>query len=386
METEGPPRKRPRNDTNESDEPDTKGADAAVPEIEDITPPTRDETYYRADGDCVIRVEDVLFKVHRFLLVRDSAVFRDMFSMPQGSEEPSQITTDEDPVVLHDDVDDFRALCWGVYALPTEYMEQADESKVDIDIIACLYLIAQKYQFESHEKYARDLLKSHCTNVKDKPAAIKEFFIRKCPSTCLASLLKISLLADDPHIDSSLASALQKAWLFRLQARPDSSPSYAISVAENLGLRKFMGELYYHHMISSIPDQMEDSEVYERPDEDLEPHQRLPFYQGYMSLQLYWSDFMKGSRRKFKCPHGCNRVWTEFWPRFKLDLVGYHFDPRTSMNAFLKNIIKANKETYLETNISCITTYINDRIKEFDTNLADHFLGPVPSQPPIEID
>jgi hypothetical protein len=56
-------------------------------------------------------------QIHRFLLERDSSAFSNMFSMPQGDPLACPCGTDENPLVLYDDPDDFRALCWIIYAL-----------------------------------------------------------------------------------------------------------------------------------------------------------------------------------------------------------------------------------------------------------------------------
>ncbi|KAF9481107.1 hypothetical protein BDN70DRAFT_876709 [Pholiota conissans] len=92
MYTEGPQCKRPR---NQADSP------AAADEAVQDAPITYDENYYREDGDAVIRVENVLFKIHRYLLVRDSSVFADMFNMPQG-DSATIAATNESPIRLYD--------------------------------------------------------------------------------------------------------------------------------------------------------------------------------------------------------------------------------------------------------------------------------------------
>lgn len=52
-------RKRPRNEADNSSDP------TDTPDVQ-RGPISRDETYYRADGDYIIRVGDVLFKVRNF--------------------------------------------------------------------------------------------------------------------------------------------------------------------------------------------------------------------------------------------------------------------------------------------------------------------------------
>jgi hypothetical protein len=55
MDTEESPRKRKRD-----------AAAASIPVDPDPKPIVRDEVYYREDGDCVILVDRVLFKVREF--------------------------------------------------------------------------------------------------------------------------------------------------------------------------------------------------------------------------------------------------------------------------------------------------------------------------------
>ncbi|KAI0790032.1 hypothetical protein C8Q75DRAFT_763698 [Abortiporus biennis] len=88
------------------------------------TPPTlsykRDEHYYISDGNVVIAVENVLFKLHRSRLDAYSPVFREMWSIPtptsEGGSEEGQ--SDENPIILHGiKAIDFTRFLWIVYPL-----------------------------------------------------------------------------------------------------------------------------------------------------------------------------------------------------------------------------------------------------------------------------
>jgi hypothetical protein len=68
-----------------------------------------------------VPIRDII-QIHKFLLKRDSQVFRDLFSLPQplasldqGSK-PLEGECEEHPLVFQDSVEDFRALCWALYA------------------------------------------------------------------------------------------------------------------------------------------------------------------------------------------------------------------------------------------------------------------------------
>lgn len=53
----------------------------------------RSQDVWFEDGNCVLRAENIIFKVYSGLLMQSSPVFRDMFSMPQpDTEDPNQET------------------------------------------------------------------------------------------------------------------------------------------------------------------------------------------------------------------------------------------------------------------------------------------------------
>jgi len=78
--------------------------------------PTRHPKYYFPDGNLILKVEDALFRVHRFFLERDSAVFRDLALVPPEPGSEPEGLTDARPIALDlITVADFEALLWFVY-------------------------------------------------------------------------------------------------------------------------------------------------------------------------------------------------------------------------------------------------------------------------------
>jgi hypothetical protein len=69
-----PPAKRPRHDSLLDEQ--KPSVDATV---------TRSENIWLRDGNVILRAEITLFKVHQSILAIHSAVFRDMFELPQPS-------------------------------------------------------------------------------------------------------------------------------------------------------------------------------------------------------------------------------------------------------------------------------------------------------------
>ncbi|KAF9481105.1 hypothetical protein BDN70DRAFT_563680 [Pholiota conissans] len=342
-------------------------------------PAIRDKNYYLADGDCVIRIGNILFKVHRFLLVRDSSAFADMFSMPEGSA-TQNMATDEDPIVLHDTIDEFRALCWIIYALPMVYVNQMDALKVEIAKITCLYLIAHKYHFESHEQFARKVIIAHCSDIKDASPDIRTHFT-ECFPNHLESLLRIACLTESGSNDSSLSSILQDIWVFRMyDTKRFQNPSQTLSLAQSLGLRRFLGRLYYFLLRCTWGHNpsIEGSTAYLRTDLNLPLEQRIAVYEGYWSLQQYWSNFLNAPPKTFQCPvlrrHACDRVWKGYFSMHRGDFNQRIFDPLAFLGQMETQVIKFNERQYGVLSIDCVITYLRQKRKELEDTLADHFL------------
>ena len=62
------------------------------------------------------QVERDLFRVHRYFFVRESVVFRDMLSIPSGSETATEGLSDDKPILLQDVRSiDFEHMMWMFY-------------------------------------------------------------------------------------------------------------------------------------------------------------------------------------------------------------------------------------------------------------------------------
>ncbi|KAI9459228.1 hypothetical protein BJY52DRAFT_388929 [Lactarius psammicola] len=58
--------------------------------------------FYFEDPHVVLRVENQIYKVHRYFLVRESEFFRDLFSLPQGGSARVEGVDDEHPIYIPD--------------------------------------------------------------------------------------------------------------------------------------------------------------------------------------------------------------------------------------------------------------------------------------------
>ncbi|KAF8204625.1 hypothetical protein BJ912DRAFT_2907 [Pholiota molesta] len=331
----------------------------------------------------------VLFKIHRLLLERETSAFSNMFNLPQGNT-GSQVNSDENPLVLHDDVNDFRALCWILYALPTEYSQQHSIDTANIQKLVSLFLISHKYHFEAHETFARDLLAKHCSTFIARHPFNPRFLIprqrhyfNRCPESRLEAILRIVILTEQTF--ELPPSLIQKIWKNRLK-EANASISYALGVGEALGLREFVGELYYIELTRMKPMPLEGSPAYVYPViSALEPHQKLALYQGSLSLRWYWSNTLQMSRsqlEQFKCDddsdgewHHCLSVWREGWK--EVDYNGWDsrpFDPLKEMSKVVSRIMERGHEE--GSWAPCALPLIAHMQECLEENIADHFLGP----------
>ncbi|KAF8651934.1 hypothetical protein AX16_004578 [Volvariella volvacea WC 439] len=245
--------------------------------------PAVDETYYYEHGDCMFLVGEVLFKVHRYQLIRESSTFTTMFDLPVPTGRSKQGSTAEDPIVLQDDVEEFRALCWALYALPADICSQCDANLVDVPRLISLARIGRKYQFESLEQWSLNLLTTHITS--RSPCVSLD----TCPTDPLIKVLELAVLSDRKQLEELTAEKL----LIRTR-KGQLDISHTLMAAERLNLRSLQGSLYYAQLVAiseplvlpsidSIDIQSKVASL------SLTPDQKIKLCAGMWSLTLFWN-------------------------------------------------------------------------------------------------
>ncbi|KAL4250563.1 hypothetical protein ABKN59_002257 [Abortiporus biennis] len=297
ISTSSPPRKRPRTSPNPS--PVNQTSVCVFPPLEqgrerqETVKWKRDKKFYFADGDCIIRVNQTLFKVHRFILARDGSAFQDMFALPEGNMNVGMTTMregcgDENPIVVYGDKEsEWRVLLSILYALPAElsmYTSPPTPQTTFKTLPALLTLasITNKYHFNSTESWVADTLfalhspsSSPTTTTSTSPISPTSptssttttlpsaFDLRTCPSTHLERLLEIGVLCSH----EGMKTLIGDVWMKRLWVtarKPSSSPSApnsnsflemmelgiegikrAILVGDKYGMKTLCGVAYY---------------------------------------------------------------------------------------------------------------------------------------------
>ncbi|PCH40238.1 hypothetical protein WOLCODRAFT_136741 [Wolfiporia cocos MD-104 SS10] len=205
----------------------------------------RDGACYFADrAMCVIRVEDTLFKVPKYLLAHDSSAFEHMFALPAPGNGDSEAgssqegLSDDNPIHLcGESAEQFRLLLSILRAPPYE-VAAYNTASADIPKLLSIALITNKYHFEKTTEWAIDAVYSVVTGEYGDPAPCGD--LSKLSSATLARIAAVALACGHTR----LVYYVVQRWADRIQAR-ELSPRPAMAFADEHGLSTLRGVAYY---------------------------------------------------------------------------------------------------------------------------------------------
>ncbi|CAA7262836.1 unnamed protein product [Cyclocybe aegerita] len=274
--------------------------------------------------------------------------------------------TEENPLVLTDDIADFRALCWALYATPVQlYTYQGERIRtLDLLQVVCLLEIAHKYHFTAYEHWARDILIRHTD-----PRNLHPQFRFSYPPSLLSRMLRLS---EKCH-SAKLRDNVEATWLLRFD-----SPGLALTTAEDLQLRQFQGKCYYKLVRNLGSIRLEGSSTAFVPYEmELSPEQRARLFQGAWSIQR----FLRGLREDCRLPKkdaacdqarhdiACKRASQDFFGRGGDEEFLRSADPLEVIHNFLEQHARSQHQG------TCVLKHLVTAYHDFGDSLADHFLG-----------
>ncbi|KAJ7035233.1 hypothetical protein C8F04DRAFT_1345853 [Mycena alexandri] len=243
----------------------------ATESSQDGTQPVKDDKYFFDDGDCLFLVEGILFKVlssykgsiwdpesigcftHHFLgpnltpnfdrnlaklnskLGRDvnallvvqlrscqlrHSFTKDVIKMPSAPRGDRNLTSCDlevgsqdmvvlDPIPLSDDssAEEFRALCWAVYALPNEIHGETTRGATDVKRLLDVAKMCHKYSLPAFESWALERIRIECRSPVDHLA--------RCTQEMLGQIMGLASLCRN----DKLLALVEGAWILRLQSR-----------------------------------------------------------------------------------------------------------------------------------------------------------------------
>ncbi|KAF9069780.1 hypothetical protein BDP27DRAFT_1221970 [Rhodocollybia butyracea] len=278
-------------------------------------PIAQDLEYYIPDGNTVIQVEGVLFKVHRYILSRDGSAFEGMFSLdniPRSDSTESLIThdsrdyttspqchhisheglSDDTPILLSGDTaSDFRALLWALYALPAEVFAMPS-SRAHLVRLISIAKIAHKYGFRTTERWALSVLTMCvCQNPDATPASDDGTSANinniVTSTSILTQLTEVAVLC--AHED--LHEAVEPLWADVLFAGQSEDIVSAMTVADRYPtqLRPLLGLAYYLMMLRGKEEWNKCSGPEEDPSGKVQPRPRLTRDQRIRLMSGYYN-------------------------------------------------------------------------------------------------
>ncbi|KAJ7160182.1 hypothetical protein C8R46DRAFT_1107273 [Mycena filopes] len=350
---------------------DTNAVNTAEP-----NDPVKDDKYFLDDGDCMFLVQGTLFKVHKWALCRDpDSMFRGMFSIPQG---PQGASMGLNPIPMpNDSANEFRALCWAVYALPDELHRQTT-SATDVRRLINLVKMSHKYTLPAFESWALEVIRVQC-----KPPLNH---LATCAQEVFFELIAVGSLCGY----TELMDVAEAAWIPRLylghplghpgpQAGPQVvavqpsqtysppvllRPRDALTAGQRYSRRKFQADVYYllsKRMRSHYPT-LSPADGFSYL--NLTDQQLLRLLSGHVLLDSLW--------QRLQCDplptgplcsshYNCNAVWASV--------------TKSESSDVLSDIMQTAAVRYSRTN-PCVTFELNRQISKLEIEMADYFLGP----------
>ncbi|KAJ8482932.1 hypothetical protein ONZ51_g5062 [Trametes cubensis] len=306
--------------------------------------PVPDAEYYIESADCTIRVEDTLFRVHRYFLGRDNSAFQHMFSMPvrDASVSDAEGVSDDNPICLYgESAEHFRALLSVFYDLPSQ-LHTYNTSAANINRLLTICEMTNKYSFASTESWAIDTVYNVLSGLYGPPQ--RQYDLATCSSAWIRRLLEVAILCGHKRLIEYVSSR----WADRIMAR-DLRPIHALEIAARGGSSKLAGIAHYVQLLEMGADfdagVVEDGPQYGRSQAHGHPttaadggpaaapsgqpntgtpavltrEQKRRLLSGHWSLTRLW-ERLAATPPKFERPDGCTyhqrgcvSTWAEVW-------------------------------------------------------------------------
>lgn len=359
----------------------------------------RDKQYYYEGADCVIQIENTLFRVHKFLLARDSSAFGDMLTLPEYKGVTMlEGSSDLYPIRLYGESSDrFRILLSILYALPSEIGKFRDSplGSEGVDTLCAIACITNKYHFTSTETWA-------INTIYDRLAGTDKVFEPNISWTSarMGRVLEAARLCGH----SDLENAIVFLWKKRL-TQEEVSPGPALAIADKYGIRSLVGAAYYTQLMQMRPGFVTIEEekcrtakvegdvttevIGEGLDEDfvqLSAEQRIRLLSGYWSLTRLWKYELSRRAPNFAKPdgctyhqHGCLSTWTMGWIDTAVSPAMFDYPPADVIGRLqrMESVLSGDPSLQTALTPQCLRramAAVKATIEKVRDSLPDHFV------------
>jgi hypothetical protein len=128
---------------------------------------------------------------------------------------------------------------------PRPYALNVNSQNADVPKFASLLLLANKYGYREMEKWALDILEARLETDNMKSLRLQ------CEAETMEKLLRLSICVGS----KGMTAKVETIWFNRLERASKKTLSCALDVIESLGLRQFLGKLYYMAMVDLAREQ-----------------------------------------------------------------------------------------------------------------------------------
>ncbi|KAF8630486.1 hypothetical protein AX15_002881 [Amanita polypyramis BW_CC] len=337
--------------------------------------PVRDPEYYKDEsqgGFCVFQVENKLFRVHRFFLMREPSAFEDMLRYPQKRFSDNG-ASDDNPVVLSDRAEQFRDLLWALYARPSDIQKLSDPRLTPpFDRLLNVAEMSNKYCIASFKSWSVEGLYNLARDSNGP--------LRSAPADVCARLLKIAIISNHKKLFEVVSNKLMSRILWH-----EMSPEPILPIAEKYGLRQLQGICYYRQLIN-----MERATPYFRQSDgsqlavpltfSVEKRMRL-FHARHTLVQLW--ERLRTNPPLFQqatcLSHGlCLDTWTDLWQEAATSTHMLRYGPADvlgrlkTLMIYLRNTMNETPSISVQCTLSALETIAMIR-DEIIADLMNYF-------------
>ncbi|KAJ7438865.1 hypothetical protein FB451DRAFT_1570130 [Mycena latifolia] len=241
----------------------------------------RDAKHYHPTGDCIIRVQNTLFKIHKFHLVHNSSVFAGMFDIPSG-EQQEEGKSDDSPIVLEGEkAFGFRSVLKYMYAGGMGMQIDVIPLSALREIIAVAEF-AEKYEMADLKEWALSFI---YRRIFGPPTGKAKQPLMDLPEQDLAALHELYCRLDG-DVACEYRDLIMATWCTRVEKNrlPIAGVLRAAEASEQY---TYLAELYcvqlrrmkgHARVLTPTP----------FPTDDIPPVHLQRIYAGYCSLSLAW--------------------------------------------------------------------------------------------------